>query len=90
MKAYRDIFGIPLTKQDVVQAVIHTVRTNNPYPANLQRQMHIGFGKAARLAKVLADAGVATATDSSPRTVLIKNEDQAVNAALRQLKKGKK
>lgn len=90
VKRYRDIFGIPLTKQDAVQAVIAAVRTNNPYPANIQRQMRIGYGKALRLTKLLADAGVITPSTSNPRTVILKNEEQAVNATLRQLKKGKK
>lgn len=89
MKAYRDLFGKKLSKQDVVQAVIHTVRSGNPYPANLSRQMRVGFFKASRLAKVLADAGVASPLDHQKRRVLLK-EDAAVNAALRQLKKGSK
>lgn len=89
MKAYRDLFGKKLSKQDVVQAVIHTVRSKNPYPANLSRSMGIGFFKANRLAKVLADAGVASPIDQKQRRVLL-SEDAAVNAALRQLKKGSK
>lgn len=87
MKAYRDLFGKKISKQDVVQAVIHTVRSKNPYPANLSRQMNVGYFKATRLAKILADAGVASPTDQPKRVVLLK-EDAAVNAALRQLKKG--
>ena len=86
---YRDFFGKKLTKQDVVQAVIHTVRSGNPYPASLSRRMGIGFFKAKRLAQVLADAHVTTSLDGKDRRVLLK-EDAAVNAALRQLKKGKK
>lgn len=85
--AYRDLFGRKLSKQDVVQAVIHTVRGNNPYPAFLSRNMGIGYFKATRLAKVLADANVASPMDSKDRRVLL-SEDAAVNAALRQLKKG--
>lgn len=89
MKVYRDLFGKKIGKQDVVQAVIHTVRSGNPYPANLSRQMGVGFFKASRLAKILADAGVASPLDQQKRRVLLK-EDAAVNAALRQLKKGSK
>jgi len=89
MKAYRDMFGRKLTKQDVVQAVIHTVRGKNPYPAFISRRMGIGYFKAQRLARVLADAGVATPMDAPHRRVLLA-EDAAVNAALRQLKKGNK
>lgn len=89
MKAYRDMFGRKVSKQDVVQAVIHTVRSKNPYPANLSRKMGIGFFKARTLAKVLADAKVASPLDA-PRRIVLLNEDAAVNAALRQLKKGNK
>ena len=83
------MFGRKLTKQDVVQAVIHTVRSKNPYPANIARRMGIGYFKATRLARVLADAGVASPMDAKNRTVYL-TEDAAVNAALRQLKKGNK
>jgi len=89
MKAYRDLFGKKLNKQDVTQAVIHTVRSGNPYPAHLSRAMGIGYFKATRLVKLLADANVTSATDIKNRRVLLK-EDAALNAAFRQLKKGSK
>lgn len=85
MSAYRDIFGKKLKKQDVVQAVIHTVRTRSTSSYNLARGMGVGFFKASRLTRLLVDAGVTTATGY----ILLK-EDAAVNAALRQLKKGRK
>jgi len=90
MKTYTDLFNQPLTKEDVRLAVAVTVRTGNPYPSNLQRRMKIGYGKAARLSKLLYDAGVTTDTSKTPRTVILKSEEQATNAALRQLKKGRK
>ena len=90
MKAYTDIFNQPISKDDVRMAVAVTVRTGNPYPSNLQRRMKIGYGKAARLVKVLADAGVTSDRNKSPRYVILKDEVQATNAALRQLKKGRK
>lgn len=89
MKQYRDIFGKKLTKKDVVHAVIYTVRNHAPYPQRLARLMGVGYFKATRLAKVLADANVTTPMDSQQRRVLLK-EDAALNAALRQLKKGYK
>ncbi len=89
MKAYRDLFGRKLNKADVTQAVIHTVRGKNPYPAYLSRAMGVGYFKATRLAKLLADAKVTTPMDSQNRRVLL-NEDAALNAAFRQLKKGKR
>lgn len=90
MKAYTDVFGKPLTKDDVMRAVAVTVRTGNPYPSNLQRQMKIGYGKAARLVSLLRDAGITSDLNTTPRTVILKDEVQATNAALRQLKKGRK
>ena len=89
MKAYRDLFGKKLSKFDVTQAVIHTVRSGNPYPAHLSRHMGIGYFKAKRLASLLADAHVASPMDTQNRRVLLK-EDAALNAAFRQLKKGSK
>jgi len=85
MKQYRDLFGKKLSKQDTVQAVIHTVRSGNPNAMNIARRMGIGFFKATRLTRLLVDAGVTTQAG----LVLLK-EDAAVNAALRQLKKGHK
>lgn len=85
MKQYRDLFGKKLGKQDVVQAVIHTVRSGNPAAMNIARRMGIGYFKASRLTRVLIDAGVTTENGA-----VILKEDAAVNAALRQLKKGRK
>lgn len=89
MKAYRDLFGKKINKADVMQAAIITVRTRNPYPQALARGMGIGFFKARRLAQLLADANVTTPTGYPGRIVLLK-EEAAINAALRQLKKGRK
>lgn len=89
MKAYKDFFGKKLNKADVTQAVIHTVRGNNPSALHLCRQMGIGFFKATRLVKLLADATVTSPTDNKDRRVLLR-EDAALNAAFRQLKKGSK
>lgn len=88
MKAYKDLFGKKLHKADVTQAVIHTVRSGKVSSMHLTRSMGIGFFKASRLIKLLADANVVTA-DQDNRRVLLK-EDAALNAAFRQLKKGSK
>lgn len=90
MKPYRDVFGNPLTKKDVTAAVAVMVQTGNPNPSNLQRHLKFGYGKAARISGLLCDAGVTTSTSKKPRTVILRNESQAINAALRQLKKGKR
>jgi len=51
--------------------------------------MGIGFFKAKRLAQLLADANVTSPMDAPNRKVYL-NEDAALNAAFRQLKKGSK
>lgn len=90
MKPYRDVFGNPLSKKDVIAAVAVVVRTGNPYASSLQRHLKIGYGKASRLSTLLYEAGVTTDTHKAPRSIILKDEVQAINAALRQLKKGKK
>ena len=90
MKAYTDIFKQPIKKDEVSLAVAVVVRNGQASPSLLQRQMKIGYGKAATLIKLLADVGVVSDIANKPRMVVLKNEAQATNAALRQLKKGRK
>lgn len=88
MKPYTDMLKKPLTKQDVKTATVIVVRTGNPDPMYLSRQMKIGYGKANKLSRLLYDAGVVVDSTFKGTTVLLTKEDSAVNAALRQLKKG--
>lgn len=88
-KPYRDVFGNPLTKQDVVAATKATVEHGKASPTLLQRKFKWGFGKAAKITMLLRDAGVIGAITNVPSPVILKKEDEAVNAALRQLKKGR-
>lgn len=90
MKAYTDIFKQPIKKDEVSLAVAVVVRSGKASPSLLQRQMKVGYGKAATLLKLMTDAGIVTSPSDKPRVVVLKNEAQAVNAALRQLKKGRK
>lgn len=86
-KKYTDVFKKPLTKKEVRMAAILTVRDNYCDAISLSRKMQIGFGKAGKLAKLMYDAGIIV--DSTMRgTVVILKEEQAINAALRQLRKG--
>lgn len=85
MKPYRDVFGNPLGKKEVTLAATIIVRTNNPYAFSLRRYMKIGFGKSSRIIKLMRDAGVV-----NTKQVILRSEDGAINAALRQLKKGRK
>lgn len=90
MKLYRDVFGNLLSKQDVTAATRLIVQTGKVSPSMLQRSFKWGYGKAARIVALLGDANVVSPASSKPRSVILNNEDMAVNAALRQLKKGKK
>lgn len=90
MRAYTDIFKQPIGKDEVRLAVAVVVRSGQASPSLLQRQMKVGYGKAATLLKLLGDAGIVTSPTGKPRVVVLRNEAQALNAALRQLKKGRK
>lgn len=90
MTPYTDVFKQPLTRQQVQTATALVIQSNSAAPSMLQRNMKIGYGKAASLIRLLADAGVVTDTiGAQPRSVILKNQDTAINAALRQLKKGR-
>lgn len=89
-KRYTDIFKKPVTVNEVRLAVQVVVTDNSASSFNLQRRMRIGFGKAATLLKLMEDAQVVTPAGPQPRTVILRNQEQATNAALRQLRKGNK
>lgn len=90
MTVYTDVFKKPLTRGDVRIATILVVTYNSASPSMLQRNMKIGYGKAASLIRLLADAGVVSdVIGAQPRAVILKSQDMAINAALRQLKKGR-
>lgn len=88
MKAYTDLFKKPLTKNEVRTAVNITVRTGYADAIVISRQMQVGYTKATKLAQLMYDAGVIVDSTMRGTTVVLKNEDTAVNAALRQLRKG--
>lgn len=90
MKPYRDVFGNNLTQRDVAAATRLTVQQGKASPSLMQRSFKWGYGKAARITQLLEDAGVVGPLTAKPRVVILRNEDAAVNAALRQLRKGKR
>lgn len=90
MKAYTDVFGNPITKDEVHIAAAYVIAVKNPSALVLTRRMGMGYGKALRIMELLEDAGVISPLFGLKRTVLLKTQDQAVNAALRQFKKGKR
>lgn len=90
MKVYTDVFKKPLSVDDVRTAAAVMVQSKRPSMYTLQRRMGMGAGKAMVMVRLLEDAGVITElTKAHPdRTVILKSEPAAINAALRQLKKG--
>jgi S-DNA-T family DNA segregation ATPase FtsK/SpoIIIE len=89
MKIYTDVFKKPVSAGDVRLATVAVVRSKSASASLLQRQLKIGYGKAATLLRLLEDAGVVTEMlDAKPRSVILQREDTAINAALRQLRKG--
>lgn len=91
MKPYRDVFGNPLTKQDVMLAVQTIIETKRATSSLFQRRLRWGYGKILRVYELLEDAGVVGLQRSdATRPIILKDQAQATNAALRQLRKGKK
>jgi len=90
MKGYTALIKKPLTKNEVRQAVLITISTGYVDAVTLSRKMQIGFGKADQLAKLMYSSGIIVDSTMRGTVVILKGEPQALNAAYRQLKKGKK
>lgn len=90
MKGYTALIKKPLTKTEVRQAVLITISTGYADSVSLSRKMGIGFGKASQLAKLMYDSGIIVDSTMRGTVVILKGEAQALNAAYRQLRKGKK
>lgn len=81
----------PVSKDDVAKAVRVIIRTGNVSPIVLQRHLKLGYSKSNKIIAMLQGAGIVSAkTDDGPRKIIIKHEEQAVNAALRRFNKGKR
>jgi len=88
MKAHIDLFKKPLTKDEVRTAATITVRTGYADAIILSSQMKVGYTKATKLAQLMYDAGILVDSTMRGTTIVLKNEDTAINVALRQLRKG--
>lgn len=88
--AYKALIKKPLTKAEVRQAVLITISTGYVDAVTLSRKMQIGFGKADQLAKLVYAAGIIVDSTMRGTVVILKGEAQALNAAYRELNKGKK
>lgn len=90
MKVYTDVFKKPLDKHEVAAVVRQMVAEKRPSTSFITRRFGIGYGKALNIMLLLEDAGVVGPLMSGRRTVILKDIETAVNAALRQLRKGNK
>lgn len=90
MKGYAALIKKPITKAEVRQAVLITISTGYVDAVVLSRKMQIGFGKADKLAKLMYSAGIIIDSTMRGTVVILKGEAQALNAAYRELNKGKK
>lgn len=92
MKPYTDVFKKPLTTDDVSLAVAAICQSKRrPSSSLLQRRLGWGYGKVLHMYELLEDANVVgPVTRDASRTLYLKNQATATNAALRQLKKGKR
>lgn len=88
--AYKQLIQKPLTKAEVRQAVIITLATGYADAVSFSRKMGIGFKKADELAKLMYASGIIVDSTMRGTVVILKGEAQALNAAYRQLRKGKK
>lgn len=89
-KAFTDMLGKPLKPEDVAMAVRVIVRTGTPTAMQLQRSAGIGIGKGGRILALLEAAGVLKKDANAKRTILLRSEPAAINAALRKLREGNK
>lgn len=86
----RNLINKPVTKDDIIRATRVIVRTGNVSPIVLTRH-GIPYTKAVRIIAMLEGAKVVSPELAiGGRLVLLKNEEIAVNAALRRFNKGKK
>lgn len=85
------LFAPKLTKSDVELAVAAVIESDRPTMFYVTRRLGWGVNKASRALKLLESAGVITkAGDANGRRIILKSQAAATNAALRQLKRGKR
>lgn len=89
MKLYTDAFKKPITKDDVRLVVQVLMQKGMVQPVTIQRSTGMGLAKVNVIVRLLEDADVISIPGLNGRRSLhLRNESQANNAALRQLRKG--
>lgn len=86
--AYKDILGKPIQAEDVALVVRGMLYANNAGSMAVARATGLGIGKVGRIMGVLESANVVVTNCTGDRTILLRNEAAAINAALRTLRKG--
>lgn len=87
---YTDTFKKPLDKHEVAAVVRQMVAEKRTTTSFITRHFGIGYGKALNMMLMLEDAGIVGPLMSGRRILILRDPDTAINAALRQLKKGKR
>lgn len=90
---YTDALGKPLKKEDVQLAVQVIAMHSTISAMQLNRAARLGIAKSANILKLLQHANVVGPSENGTRNVIMRgynSHSMALNAALRQLKKGKR
>lgn len=89
-KAFTDILGKPLMADDVALVCRAVCQFNTAATMSITRRTGLGYGKVARIMDLLETANVVSlvAPGTNKRTILLRNEATAINAALRKLREG--
>ncbi len=91
MKPYTDTLGKPIKQEDVMLVVQVVIKEPMVTRSGIARKTRLGIGKLTKILDLLEKAIVVSpSNDAGMRTVILRNEAAARNAALRQLNKGRK
>lgn len=89
MKIYTDAFKKPITKEDVMLVIQVLMQKGMVQPATIQRSSGLGITKVNVIVRLLEDADVISIPGlNGRRSIYLRDQKQATNAALRQLRKG--
>lgn len=90
-RPYTDVLGNEFTRAEVSMAIEVVRFQSKVNPVYLHRPTRWGIGKASNMLTLLGDAGVLSRKhEGGFRSIILRDYDQALNAALRQLKKGRR
>ena len=89
MKIYVDAFKKPISKEDVQLVIQVLMQKGMVQPMTVQHSTALGMTKVNVIFRLLDDAGVISIPGlNGRRSLYLRDQKQATNAALRQLRKG--